>query len=95
MLFIVSGLLLVLIAQFINLKDWFNPIDNFLKTYTFFFLLFRLVLYGATFYLWPRFIRWSISNHQTLTSEQISTMISARNFLLATIFIQEVLNWLR
>ncbi|MBA2711526.1 MAG: hypothetical protein H0U57_13170 [Tatlockia sp.] len=92
-LFILFGLLLVFIGQFINLNELLNQLNNFLKTHTFFFLLFRLFLYGAAFCLWPWFIRWSIAGHPNPV--QINTMLSARHYLLATILIQEFLNWLR
>jgi hypothetical protein len=88
---ILSGLLLVLIAQFINLNEWFNQLNNFLKTHNFFFLFFRIFVYGLGFCLWPFLIRCSIADHQSQTPEKMKTMISARNYLLAAILIQELL----
>lgn len=91
LLLILSGLLLVLIAQFINLNAGLNQLNDFLKTHAAFLFIFRFLIYGLGFCLWPFLIRRSIPQ----TTEQIKTVISARNYLLAAILIQELLNWWR
>ncbi len=86
------GLLLVLIAYFINLNEGFTQLNAFLKTNSISLFFFRLLVYSLGFCFWPFLIRCSSTDQ---TDHQIKTMTSARNYLLGAILIQEILIWWR